>query len=763
MDSDMLRSASTSTSIRRLPGSRSSQTKGSSQHVMFRPGGMGPTRRDHGFNGDDLRAFVPQRGSLRAGGLEVQNLVCVPPAGDPQLWSAELTALLPSGVAGGGAARAHTLALPLRTAPERRSAHADVAGGAIVHLGSLFADSGFATDSQREDTTRVAPSTQDGLAAAGALGRNGSVAPPGGVRTTLRSEEHAHDASGEQRPPNDVLSKVEALLMGGSSGGTSPGAAIRATRGDSEWVVDHSGDHLSEAQFRKRVPSMAIEYPFELDSFQKLAIVQLEQGHNVFTAAHTSAGKTVVAEYGIALATQHCTKAIYTSPIKTLSNQKFREFSETFESVGIVTGDVSINPKANCVIMTTEILRSMLYKGADMIRDVEWVIFDEVHYLNDEERGVVWEEVIIMLPQHVGMIMLSATVPNTLEVAEWIGRTKAKPVHVVSTSKRPVPLEHYLLAKAGHRFKIVNSAGKYLPDGYKAATTDEKAERAREIEGGKAARGQGPAGKQRLALARRGKRGQQSAYGRAAARGRSQHEGRNKQRRGGSDQYWKAVVDRLAADDILPVVVFTFGKKKCEECGYGLSTTDLTSAAEKAATHRFISDAITRLSPPDRGIPQIVRIRELLKRGIGVHHAGLLPIVKEIVEMLFARSLVKVLFATETFAMGVNMPTRTVIFNGIRKNDGHGFRELLPGEYTQMSGRAGRRGLDSTGLVLLSVGEGSDMPSEHILKTLTQGQPKKLDSRFRLTYNMILNLLARDCSLHLPVPARLPLQVSLPH
>ena len=157
---------------------------------------------------------------------------------------------------------------------------------------------------------------------------------------------------------------------------------------------------------------MAISYPFELDTFQKQACMHLEKGENVFVAAHTSAGKTVVAEYAIALAAQHLTRAVYTSPIKTLSNQKFREFRQTFgeKDVGVVTGDVSINPEASCLILTTEILRSMLYKGADLIRDIEWVIFDEVHYINDLERGVVWEEVIIMLPAHVNIVMLSATV-----------------------------------------------------------------------------------------------------------------------------------------------------------------------------------------------------------------------------------------------------------------------------------------------------------------------------------------------------------------
>uniref|UniRef100_A0A453NED0 Helicase ATP-binding domain-containing protein n=1 Tax=Aegilops tauschii subsp. strangulata TaxID=200361 RepID=A0A453NED0_AEGTS len=193
------------------------------------------------------------------------------------------------------------------------------------------------------------------------------------------------------------------------------------------------GDNSIVANFHKLVPDMAIEYPFELDKFQKEAIYYLEKGESVFVAAHTSAGKTVVAEYAFALASKHCTRAVYTAPIKTISNQKYRDFCGKFD-VGLLTGDVSIRPEATCLIMTTEILRSMLYRGADIIRDIEWVIFDEVHYVNDAERGVVWEEVIIMLPKHINIVLLSATVPNTVEFADWIGRTKQKKIRVTSHS-----------------------------------------------------------------------------------------------------------------------------------------------------------------------------------------------------------------------------------------------------------------------------------------------------------------------------------------
>ena len=220
--------------------------------------------------------------------------------------------------------------------------------------------------------------------------------------------------------------------------------------------------------FEDLIPDMARRWPFELDTFQKEAVYHLENNDSVFVAAHTSAGKTVVAEYAIALASKHMTKAIYTSPIKALSNQKFRDFKHEFENVGILTGDVQINPEANCLIMTTEILRSMLYRGADLLRDVEFVIFDEVHYVNDLERGVVWEEVLIMLPAHVTLIMLSATVPNTYEFASWVGRTKQQDIYVISTPKRPVPLEHFLWADK-KLYKIVDADKKFLETGWKEA------------------------------------------------------------------------------------------------------------------------------------------------------------------------------------------------------------------------------------------------------------------------------------------------------
>ncbi|KAI0830808.1 antiviral helicase [Trametes gibbosa] len=492
------------------------------------------------------------------------------------------------------------------------------------------------------------------------------------------------------------------------------------------------------SNFYELVPDMAHKYPFELDTFQKEAVYHLEMGDSVFVAAHTSAGKTVVAEYAIALAAKHMTRAIYTSPIKALSNQKYRDFKQTFgaASVGILTGDVQINPEANCLIMTTEILRSMLYKGADLIRDVEFVIFDEVHYVNDAERGVVWEEVIIMLPDHVNIILLSATVPNTREFADWVGRTKKKDIYVISTAKRPVPLEHYLYA-GRDLHKIVDADRNFLTNGYKGAGEALRRKQDKERE----AAGLPPV--QKLgARAGAPQRGQRGGPGGRGAPGRGAPGGR-----GGSPRTFHQpdknlyvhLLGHLRKKVLLPVVIFTFSKKRCEDNAGTLTNADLCTAVEKSEIHVAIEKALSRLKGSDKQLPQIRRMRDLLSRGIGVHHGGLLPIVKEVVEILFARGLVKVLFATETFAMGVNMPAKCVVFSHIRKHDGRGFRDILPGEYTQMAGRAGRRGLDPTGTVIIVAND--SLPEQSTLHNMILGTPSKLQSQFRLTYNMILNLL----------------------
>eukprot|EP00762_Andalucia_godoyi_P000721 ANDGO_05224.mRNA.1 Putative ATP-dependent RNA helicase C550.03c len=501
-----------------------------------------------------------------------------------------------------------------------------------------------------------------------------------------------------QQRARTMVKNTQMLLQEVGATPSEDALAFANANANQTWAISQKAD-LSHFEALK--PHLAMHYPFELDGFQKEAILHMERGESVFVAAHTSAGKTVVAEYAIALAKRHMTRAIYTSPIKTLSNQKYRDFKERFGSVGILTGDVQINATASCLIMTTEILRSMLYRGSDIIKDVEWVIFDEVHYVNDAERGVVWEEVLIMLPPQVKLVLLSATVPNAVEFADWIGRTKKVMVHVISTFRRPVPLEHYLYYQQ-ETYKIVDEKKVFVQTGYRAAVQAYKSAH--------------------------------KDVGKAAAFNPGKPN-----RPGISKSQWNRLIAKLQSNDQLPAVVFSFSKRKCEEYTDSLRGTDLTTVQEKKTIKNFFQQSISRLHGSDKNLPQLRKIQDLLLNGVGIHHAGLLPLAKEIVEILFSRGLCKVLFATETFAMGVNMPTRTAVFSHIRKHDGREFRYLLPGEYTQMSGRAGRRGLDRVGLVMIFCE--SEIPEEHVLQKMMLGVPTQLVSQFRLSYNMILNLL----------------------
>jgi len=475
----------------------------------------------------------------------------------------------------------------------------------------------------------------------------------------------------------------------------------------------HIGD------FNTLIPNPAMTFPFTLDDFQQQAIARLERSESIFVAAHTSAGKTVCAEYAVALCRQHRTRAIYTSPIKALSNQKFRDFCKKFgsENVGLVTGDLQLNvDDSTCLIMTTEILRSMLYRGADLIRDIEWVIFDEVHYVNDSERGVVWEEVIIMLPQYVNLIFLSATTPNTIEFSDWIGRTKRKKVHVIRTNYRPVPLSHFLWAGL-KLHKIMEGKGGFLDKGYKEASQALQPQKVSKDKDNDKCKGKSSGGSRPVTG--------------------SKHLAWQQQ---GNKNNWISLIRFLDREGLTPIVTFSFSKKKCEEIADMLRSLDLNTSAERSAVQGFTIQTIARLSPNDATLPQVQTVCEMVQRGIGIHHGGLLPILKEMVEILFSRTLIKVLFATETFAMGVNMPARVVVFNSTRKHDGVNFRELEPGEYTQMAGRAGRRGLDKVGTVIVCC-FGEVPPPLPILRTMLTGSSTRLKSNFRLTYNMILNLL----------------------
>ena len=373
--------------------------------------------------------------------------------------------------------------------------------------------------------------------------------------------------------------------------------AVKEKKDKKRWAVSERIEDLDRA-FAEEVKEPAIQYPFELDAFQKEAIIHLERNESVFVAGHTSAGKTVVAEYAFALSTKHCSRAVYTSPIKTISNQKFRDFTDDGFDVGLLTGDVSIKPEASSLIMTTEILRSMLYRGANIIRDIEWVIFDEVHYVNDLERGVVWEEVIIMLPETVNIVCLSATVPNVIEFADWIGRTKRQNIYITGTLKRPVPLEHNLYYH-GEMYKVCE-ANAFSTSGYKKAfMAHKKANAPKPLPSATKSNNRnklGPNSQHRPQQQR-----QQQRY----SKGHSLNNERTQ---------LSKLLGYLKKEELLPTIVFAFSKKRCDLLADYVRSRDLTTSEEKHEIHVFCNKSFSRLTGTDRNLPQILRVQDLLKK-----------------------------------------------------------------------------------------------------------------------------------------------------
>ena len=424
---------------------------------------------------------------------------------------------------------------------------------------------------------------------------------------------------------------------------------------EEEMVEEVQSPAVAASSSSKKHSAPAKTYKFKLDTFQQEAVDYIERGESVLVAAHTSAGKTAVAEYAIAKSLRDGQRVIYTSPIKALSNQKYRDLQEEFGDVGLMTGDMTINPNATCLIMTTEILRSMLYRGSEVMREVAWVVYDEVHYMRDKERGVVWEESIILLPHKVRFVFLSATIPNAPEFVGWVAKLHHQPCHVVYTDYRPVPLQHFVFpAAAEGLFLVVDDKGNFKEDSFQKAMSTLQAPQ----EGDDKKKGD-----KKVA----GAKTQQS-----------------------SDLF--KIVRLIMERDLDPCIVFSFSKKECETFALQMARLDFNSKEEKELVAQVFDNALESLSEDDRALPQIVTILPLLKRGIGIHHGGLLPILKEVLEILFQEGLIKCLFATETFSIGINMPAKTVVFTSTRKFDGTDFRWITSGEYIQMSGRAGRRG-----------------------------------------------------------------------
>ena len=462
----------------------------------------------------------------------------------------------------------------------------------------------------------------------------------------------------------------------------------------------------------KEISTPATTYPFKLDQFQEKSILCLENHQSVLVSAHTSAGKTVVAQYAIAMSLRDHQRVIYTSPIKALSNQKYRELCEQFNDVGLMTGDVTINVNASCLVMTTEILRNMLYKGSEMIKEIAWVIFDEVHYMRDKVRGVVWEETMILLSNKINYVFLSATIPNAREFAMWISLMKNQPCNVIYTEFRPVPLQHYVYPSSSDDIiLVVDEKCNFKEDNFNKALTQISVRSTDENNYNK------------------------NTLAQINDKSLNSKEKKLKT----EEEDIKAIVDLVIENDLDPGIIFCFSKEKCESLAKSLQNSgiNLTKEEEKKTIEEIYICAMLTLSEEDQNIPQLKNMLNILKLGIGIHHGGMVPIIRECVELIFQSGLIKILFSTETFSMGLNMPAKTVVFTEIEKFDGNKNRYLTGGEYIQMSGRAGRRGLDEKGVVIVVLKKKID-PEE--CREIMRGKSDPLNSSFGLNYNQILNL-----------------------
>ena len=428
-----------------------------------------------------------------------------------------------------------------------------------------------------------------------------------------------------------------------------------------------------------------------LDRFQEEAIEAIDSDTSVIVTAPTGAGKTVIAEYAVEKCIQENRRVIYTAPIKALSNQKYRDFyAEYGDKIGIVTGDVVLNPYAQVLLMTTEIFRNTIFDDVERLQDVSYVIFDEIHYINDIERGTVWEESLIFAPQHIKFVCLSATIPNIASFTEWMQSVRDIDIEIVEELNRPVPLEHHLYFQG---YGIGNL--KHIPHVRSIAQREARKRKS------------DPDDETELALP--------------------------------SDLIETKLVPHLRREKQLPCLYFCFSRKGCEENAnalvYGAKLKLLDKKRQIKILEQF--DALcVQFDIVDE--KKINDFRRLVSCGIAYHHAGMLPTLKEVVERLFTSGLIQLLFTTETFAVGINMPACTVVFDSLEKYDGIGFRHLKAREYHQMAGRAGRRGIDTIGYVYAQIVPAYADPKE--IRGVVADKIEPIESQFNLSYSSILNL-----------------------
>jgi ATP-dependent RNA helicase HelY len=476
-------------------------------------------------------------------------------------------------------------------------------------------------------------------------------------------------------------------------------------------------------QRRRRHPAVAdfaSLYSFPLDDFQLRACRELEEGRSVLVAAPTGSGKTIVGEFAVHLALAEGRKCFYTTPIKALSNQKFNDLVDRYgaDSVGLLTGDNSVNGEAPVVVMTTEVLRNMLYAGSRTLAGLGYVVMDEVHYLADRMRGAVWEEVIIHLPESVGLVALSATVSNAEEFGEWLGTVRGETSTVVE-EHRPVPLYQHVLV--GRRLYDL-----FADEGTPDPADEGSAEREQKVN------------PQLVRVAR-------DDWASTRMRDRpSPREPRSRGRNvGNGRRVWipnrNEVVERLDRSGLLPAIVFIFSRVGCDAAVRQCLQANLrlTTPEERDEIRAFVEARCADLPDEDRHVLGYHDFLDGLTRGVAAHHAGMLPTFKECVEQLFVRGLCRVVFATETLALGINMPARSVVIEKLSKWNGETHADITPGEYTQLTGRAGRRGIDVEGHGVVLWQPGMDPKA---VAGLASKRTYPLRSSFRPSYNMAVNL-----------------------
>jgi len=470
-------------------------------------------------------------------------------------------------------------------------------------------------------------------------------------------------------------------------------------------------------------------YSYPLSDFQKYAIQAIVDGQHTLVTAHTGSGKTLPAEFAINHFHRLGKKVIYTSPIKALSNQKYHDFTEKYPDIsfGLMTGDIKTNPEADVIIMTTEILMNYLFHGheegressliqfnIDIAEELGCVVFDEIHYINDNERGHVWEKTILLLPPHVQMVMLSATIDSPQRFAEWCERGYDKQVYLASTEKRVVPLNHYGYLTVGESiFKGVKD------DALKKEIRDTT---------------------NNLILLQNERGDFQDAGYHKIKKMRDLFE--NKQ------VYMKRkhILNNLALflrdREMLPAIAFVFSRKHVEQCAHEITVPLLEDDSKVPYTISRECESYIRKLPNYReylALPEYIQLIALLEKGIGIHHSGMIPILREIVELMISKKVIKLLFATESFAIGLDCPIKTAVMTGLTKFDGNDARLLHSHEYIQMAGRAGRRGIDTVGYVV-HCSNLFKLPTVNDYRVMLKGKPQALVSKFRTSYQLLLNV-----------------------